>query len=53
MEEMGELKTVNDVQAMDVVGGYSYTAPDGTIISVKYVADENGFHPTVRGSIFF
>lgn len=48
MQEMGELKTVNDVQAMDVVGGYSYTAPDGTIISVKYVADENGFHPTVR-----
>ncbi|XP_059620538.1 larval cuticle protein LCP-22-like [Phlebotomus argentipes] len=26
-------------------GGYSYTAPDGQVISVQYVADEFGFRP--------
>lgn len=29
-----------------VSGGYSYTSPDNQVISVKYVADENGFHPS-------
>lgn len=26
-------------------GSYSYTAPDGTLITVTYVSDENGFQP--------
>ncbi|XP_042218191.1 cuticle protein AMP1A-like [Homarus americanus] len=26
-------------------GSYSYTAPDGTLVDVKFVADENGFQP--------
>ncbi|XP_066943603.1 cuticle protein AM1159-like [Macrobrachium rosenbergii] len=26
-------------------GQYSYTAPDGTFVEVKYVADENGYQP--------
>ncbi|CAK1604180.1 unnamed protein product [Parnassius mnemosyne] len=26
-------------------GSYSYTAPDGTIITLRYIADENGFRP--------
>ncbi|CAG9769057.1 unnamed protein product [Ceutorhynchus assimilis] len=27
-------------------GSYSYTAPDGQLISVNYIADETGFHVT-------
>lgn len=27
-------------------GSYSYTAPDGTVITVNYIADEKGFHPS-------
>ncbi|XP_050700775.1 cuticle protein AMP1A-like [Eriocheir sinensis] len=26
-------------------GHYSYTAPDGTLVEMKFVADENGFQP--------
>nr|XP_045593218.1 cuticle protein AMP1A-like [Procambarus clarkii] len=26
-------------------GEYSYTAPDGTLVHVKFVADENGYQP--------
>nr|CAI5866521.1 unnamed protein product [Callosobruchus analis] len=27
-------------------GSYSYTSPEGQIITVNYIADEKGFHPT-------
>jgi hypothetical protein len=27
-------------------GSYSYTAPDGTVLTVNWVADENGFQAT-------
>lgn len=27
-------------------GSYTYTSPEGTIITVNYVADETGFHAT-------
>ncbi|XP_050342355.1 putative protein TPRXL [Nymphalis io] len=26
-------------------GSFSYTAPDGTVITLRYIADENGFQP--------
>ncbi|XP_071516422.1 cuticle protein AMP1A-like [Panulirus ornatus] len=31
--------------SMVMTGTYSYTAPDGTPVVVKFVADENGFQP--------
>ncbi|XP_055540681.1 larval cuticle protein LCP-17-like [Wyeomyia smithii] len=34
-----------NAQAIVQTGSYSYQAPDGTNIEVKYTADENGFHP--------
>ncbi|XP_037780465.1 cuticle protein AMP1A-like [Penaeus monodon] len=34
-----------DEDAVIMAGEYSYTAPDGTPVVVKYVADENGFQP--------
>lgn len=33
--------------ANSVSGSYSYTAPTGEFIYVTYVADENGFRPTI------
>ncbi|XP_075232986.1 endocuticle structural glycoprotein SgAbd-2-like [Lycorma delicatula] len=30
-------------EAQSVTGSYSYTAPDGTLIEVNYIADANGF----------
>lgn len=43
--ENGELKQIGEEKGIAAQGGYSYTAPDGTLISVTYVADENGFQP--------
>lgn len=47
-EEQGELKNPGDkeTEVMEVRGSYEYTAPDGTLISVSYIANENGFQPT-------
>lgn len=45
MEEHGSLKNLGtkDAEAEEVIGSVSYTAPDGTPISFKYIANENGF----------
>lgn len=45
VEEHGVLKNLGnkDSEAEEVVGSVSYTAPDGTPIGLKYVANENGF----------
>nr|CAD7446512.1 unnamed protein product [Timema bartmani] len=34
-----------DNSILVAVGSYSYTAPDGSVISLSYTADENGFQP--------
>lgn len=46
-EESGYVQPAQDPNqsALNVQGGYSYTAPDGTPISVKYVAGPQGFVP--------
>ncbi|XP_066597326.1 larval cuticle protein LCP-17-like [Prorops nasuta] len=45
-QEEGHLKNVGtEEEALEVQGGYSYTAPDGTPVQITYVADENGFQP--------
>lgn len=48
-EEVGTLKRATSADKTDVIvnqGSYSYTAPDGQVISVSYVADdEGGFQP--------
>nr|XP_053639597.1 cuticle protein CP14.6-like [Cherax quadricarinatus] len=31
--------------ALVKAGQYSYTAPDGTLVNVKFIADENGYQP--------
>lgn len=50
VEEHGVLKNagVKDAEAQEVIGSVSYTAPDGTPVSFKYIANENGYH--VEGS---
>lgn len=50
MEEHGVLKNAGDKEkeAEEVVGSVSYTAPDGTPVSFKYVSNEDGYH--VEGS---
>ncbi|CAH0749720.1 unnamed protein product [Diatraea saccharalis] len=42
-EEGEENDDSNEIHVQE--GSYSYVAPDGTVISVKYIADENGFRP--------
>ncbi|XP_974125.1 endocuticle structural glycoprotein SgAbd-2 [Tribolium castaneum] len=44
-QAQGYLKNagVKDQEAEVIQGSYSYTAPDGTPITITYIADENGF----------
>ncbi|CAK1604195.1 unnamed protein product [Parnassius mnemosyne] len=46
-EELGYVKNlgVPEQEVQTAQGQYQYTAPDGQIIQLKYVADENGFQP--------
>ncbi|XP_055912857.1 endocuticle structural protein SgAbd-6-like [Eupeodes corollae] len=46
-QETGELKQVEENSAIVVRGSASWTSPEGTLIELKYTADENGYHPIV------
>lgn len=45
-QEQGQLKNAgSDNEAEEVQGSVQYTAPDGTPISLNYLANEDGFQP--------
>ncbi|CAH0550456.1 unnamed protein product [Brassicogethes aeneus] len=41
-----DCKEHEDINAQIQQGSYSYTAPKSEIITVNYIVDETGFHPT-------
>ena len=41
----GQVVGEEDGKALVQTGQYSYTAPDGQLIQLTYIADENGFQP--------
>ncbi|KAL1138372.1 hypothetical protein AAG570_008436 [Ranatra chinensis] len=47
VNEQGVLKNPGqkDLEAQTAQGSFSYTAPDGQVITVTWTADENGFVP--------
>lgn len=46
-DQEGSLKQITEEAAGAVSSGsYSYTDPDGNVVSLSFVADENGFQPT-------
>ncbi|KAH0567064.1 endocuticle structural glycoprotein SgAbd-8 [Cotesia glomerata] len=48
-EESGYIKTSGEgedkIESLVQMGSYSYTSPEGQLITVHYTADETGFHP--------
>ncbi|KAF2906081.1 hypothetical protein ILUMI_00092, partial [Ignelater luminosus] len=45
-QEQAQIRALGPEQGLkSAQGSYSYTAPDGTPISLSYIADENGFQP--------
>ncbi|XP_015429441.1 PREDICTED: endocuticle structural glycoprotein ABD-4-like [Dufourea novaeangliae] len=45
-QELGYLRYAGTTgEAREAQGSYSYTAPNGEVVQVSYVANENGFQP--------
>lgn len=45
-EEHGNLKKIEENEAIVVQGEYSYTDPEGKLVKVTYISDENGYQPS-------
>ncbi|XP_053675042.1 cuticle protein CP14.6-like [Anopheles nili] len=45
LDETGRQVGEEDVQVSVQTGSFQYTAPDGQVYTLRYVADENGFQP--------
>lgn len=46
VNQQGEMMKIDEENfAESVTGGYSYTDEDGKILTLTYVADQNGFRP--------
>ncbi|XP_037923220.1 endocuticle structural glycoprotein SgAbd-4 [Hermetia illucens] len=45
-DESGKLVEEHEEDIIVQVGSFSYTDTDGNVISLSYIADENGFQPT-------
>lgn len=53
VSEQGQPKALgHSEQSQEVQGSYSYISPEGIPIKLSYVANENGFQPTVSISIY-
>lgn len=48
-QEQGSLKQVPGAEtpSISVSGSFQYPGPDGQLITVNYIADEEGFKPSV------
>ncbi|KAF9414980.1 hypothetical protein HW555_007247 [Spodoptera exigua] len=48
-DEYGEVRNAgSEDEFVAVKGSYSWVGPDGVKYTVNYVADENGFQPTIE-----
>jgi hypothetical protein len=52
-QETGSVKQLGNEEANSITGEYSWTSPEGELISFSYVADENGFQPQVTHLIIY